>query len=427
MEVKMPKLGESVHEGTIEQWLVKPGDHVEEYDALCEVITDKVTAEVPSSYTGVIKEIKVEAGETIDVGTVICTMEVEGEVEKENDSDHNKQENHESIQEASENIKNDNQSVSESHNKPKNNGQYSPVVFKLASENGINLENIEGTGNLGRVTKKDIVKAIENKGNTEKSEPIANTTHAEQSPQSESAAIEHNSNSSHDTIPVNGVRRAIANKMLQSVQEIPHAWMQVEVDATDLVKTRQHHKTSFKQNEGYNLTFFAFFVKAVAEGLKKYPMLNSSWHEDEIKINKDINISIAVASEDKLYVPVIKNADDKSIKGIAKEINDLATRGRKHQLTSQDMQDGTFTVNNTGSFGSVSSMGIINHPQAAILQIESIVKRPVVIDDMIGIRDMVNLSLSIDHRILDGLLAGEFLNFVKERIQSMTIENTSIY
>lgn len=215
--------------------------------------------------------------------------------------------------------------------------------------------------------------------------------------------------------------------MLQSVQEIPHAWMQVEVDATDLVKTRQHHKTSFKQNEGYNLTFFAFFVKAVAEGLKKYPMLNSSWHEDEIKINKDINISIAVASEDKLYVPVIKNADDKSIKGIAKEINDLATRGRKHQLTSQDMQDGTFTVNNTGSFGSVSSMGIINHPQAAILQIESIVKRPVVIDDMIGIRDMVNLSLSIDHRILDGLLAGEFLNFVKERIQSMTIENTSIY
>ncbi|WP_415364596.1 Dihydrolipoamide acyltransferase component of branched-chain alpha-keto acid dehydrogenase complex [Mammaliicoccus lentus] len=427
MEVKMPKLGESVHEGTIEQWLVKPGDHVEEYDALCEVITDKVTAEVPSSYTGVIKEIKVEAGETIDVGTVICTMEVEGEVEKENDSDHNKQENHESIQEASENIKNDNQSVSESHNKPKNNGQYSPVVFKLASENGINLENIEGTGNLGRVTKKDIVKAIENKGNTEKSEPIANTTPTEQSPQSESAAIEHNSNSSHDTIPVNGVRRAIANKMLQSVQEIPHAWMQVEVDATDLVKTRQHHKTSFKQNEGYNLTFFAFFVKAVAEGLKKYPMLNSSWHEDEIKINKDINISIAVASEDKLYVPVIKNADDKSIKGIAKEINDLATRGRKHQLTSQDMQDGTFTVNNTGSFGSVSSMGIINHPQAAILQIESIVKRPVVIDDMIGIRDMVNLSLSIDHRILDGLLAGEFLNFVKERIQSMTIENTSIY
>ncbi|WP_239704125.1 MULTISPECIES: dihydrolipoamide acetyltransferase family protein [unclassified Mammaliicoccus] len=425
MEVKMPKLGESVHEGTIEQWLVKPGDHVEEYDALCEVITDKVTAEVPSSYAGVIKEIKIEAGETIDVGTVICTMEVEGEVREENDSN-NKQENKKSTEDTSEHQKNENQSVNEPNNKPKNNGQYSPVVFKLASENGINLEHVEGTGNLGRVTKKDIVKAIENKGNTETSEPIVNAS-TKQNTQSDSTDLASSSNSNSDTIPVNGVRRAIANKMLQSVHEIPHAWMQVEVDATDLVKTRQHHKTSFKQNEGYNLTFFAFFVKAVAEGLKKYPMLNSSWHEDEIKINKDINISIAVASEDKLYVPVIKNADDKSIKGIAKEINDLATRGRKHQLTSQDMQDGTFTVNNTGSFGSVSSMGIINHPQAAILQIESIVKRPVVIDDMIGIRDMVNLSLSIDHRILDGLLAGEFLNFVKERIQSMTIENTSIY
>lgn len=427
MDVKMPKLGESVHEGTIEQWLVKPGDHVEEYDALCEVITDKVTAEVPSSYSGVIKEIIIEAGETIDVGTVICTMEAEGEIKEENDSDNNKQENQKSIQDESKNHKNYDQCVNESHNKPKNNGQYSPVVFKLASENGINLENVEGTSNLGRVTKKDILKAIENKGSTEAKESIANTTPTELSPQSESADLASSSNSSNDTIPVNGVRRAIANKMLQSVHEIPHAWMQVEVDANNLVKTRQHHKTSFKQNEGYNLTFFAFFVKAVAEGLKKYPMLNSSWHEDEIKINKDINISIAVASEDKLYVPVIKNADDKSIKGIAKEINDLAIRGRKHQLTSQDMQGGTFTVNNTGSFGSVSSMGIINYPQAAILQIESIVKRPVVIDDMIGIRDMVNLSLSIDHRILDGLLAGEFLNFVKERIQSMTIENTSIY
>lgn len=427
MDVKMPKLGESVHEGTIEQWLVKPGDHVEEYDALCEVITDKVTAEVPSSCAGVIKEIKIEAGETIDVGTVICTMEVEGEVKEENASN-NKQENKNPTEDPSENQKNEKHSVNEPNNKPKNNGQYSPVVFKLASENGINLEHIEGTGNLGRVTKKDIVKAIENKGNTETSEPTSNVS-TEQNTQSDSTDLvsNSNSNSNSDTIPVNGVRRAIANKMLQSVHEIPHAWMQVEVDATNLVKTRQHHKASFKQNESYNLTFFAFFVKAVAEGLKKYPMLNSSWHEDEIKINKDINISIAVASEDKLYVPVIKNADDKSIKGIAKEINDLATRGRKHQLTSQDMQGGTFTVNNTGSFGSVSSMGIINHPQAAILQIESIVKRPVVINDMIGIRDMVNLSLSIDHRILDGLLAGEFLNYVKERIQSMTIENTSIY
>ncbi|MCJ0919114.1 2-oxo acid dehydrogenase subunit E2 [Mammaliicoccus sciuri] len=424
MDVKMPKLGESVHEGTIEQWLVKPGDTIEEYDALCEVITDKVTAEVPSTFNGTIKEIVVEAGETVDVGTVICTMEVEGETSEDNNNSADEQ-TEPDVTKEDQPAKADKPVSNEPQEGPMNNGQYSPVVFKLASENNIDLNKVKGTGNLGRVTKKDILNAIENGVPTE--DTSSKQVDAPVQEVAENTVQPETSSLPGDSIPVNGVRRAIANKMLQSVHEIPHAWMMVEVDATDLVKTRQHHKSSFKQNEGYNLTFFAFFVKAVAEGLKKYPMLNSTWAGDEIKIHKDINISIAVASEDKLYVPVIKNADDKSIKGIAREINDLATRGRKHKLTSQDMQGGTFTVNNTGSFGSVSSMGIINHPQAAILQVESIVKRPVVVNDMIGIRDMVNLSLSIDHRILDGLMAGEFLKYVKERLQSMTIENTSIY
>ncbi|MCJ1763557.1 dihydrolipoamide acetyltransferase family protein [Mammaliicoccus sciuri] len=424
MDVKMPKLGESVHEGTIEQWLVKPGDTIEEYDALCEVITDKVTAEVPSTFNGTIKEIVVEAGETVDVGTVICTMEVEGETSEDNNNSADEQ-TEPDVTKEDQPAKADKPVSNEPQEGLMNNGQYSPVVFKLASENNIDLNKVKGTGNLGRVTKKDILNAIENGVPTE--DTSSKQVDAPVQEVAENTVQPETSSLPGDSIPVNGVRRAIANKMLQSVHEIPHAWMMVEVDATDLVKTRQHHKSSFKQNEGYNLTFFAFFVKAVAEGLKKYPMLNSTWAGDEIKIHKDINISIAVASEDKLYVPVIKNADDKSIKGIAREINDLATRGRKHKLTSQDMQGGTFTVNNTGSFGSVSSMGIINHPQAAILQVESIVKRPVVVNDMIGIRDMVNLSLSIDHRILDGLMAGEFLKYVKERLQSMTIENTSIY
>lgn len=424
MDVKMPKLGESVHEGTIEQWLVKPGDTIEEYDALCEVITDKVTAEVPSTFNGTIKEIVVEAGETVDVGTVICTMDVEGETSEDKNNSADEQIEPEVTKE-DQPAKAETPVSNEPQEGPMNNGQYSPVVFKLASENNIDLNKVKGTGNLGRVTKKDILNAIENGVPTE--DALSKQVDAPVQEVAENTVQPETTSLPGDSIPVNGVRRAIANKMLQSVHEIPHAWMMVEVDATDLVKTRQHHKSSFKQSEGYNLTFFAFFVKAVAEGLKKYPMLNSTWAGDEIKIHKDINISIAVASEDKLYVPVIKNADDKSIKGIAREINDLATRGRKHKLTSQDMQGGTFTVNNTGSFGSVSSMGIINHPQAAILQVESIVKRPVVVNDMIGIRDMVNLSLSIDHRILDGLMAGEFLKYVKERLQSMTIENTSIY
>lgn len=418
MEIKMPKLGESVHEGTIEQWLVSVGDTVEEYDPICEVITDKVTAEVPSSYTGTIKEITVNEGETVSVGEIICHMDVEGE-----SSDNTSEEvsNNEQPQNDTKQFTENSLDNKQDENAPKNNGRYSPVVFKLASENEINLSQVVGTGFEGRVTKKDIEKAIK-EGTAKESSHYVN---AKTPPVNTPTTI--GTQEPGSSIPVNGVRKQIAQNMVNSVNEIPHAWMMIEADATNLVKTRNHHKDSFKNKEGYNLTFFAFFVKAVAESLKAYPLLNSSWQNDEIVIHKDVNISIAVADEDKLYVPVIKNADEKSIKGIAREINDLAQKARYKKLRSEDMQGGTFTVNNTGTFGSVSSMGIINHPQAAILQIESIVKKPVVIDDMIAIRNMVNLCLSIDHRILDGLQAGRFMNYVKTRIEQYAIETTSIF
>ncbi|UXU63166.1 2-oxo acid dehydrogenase subunit E2 [Staphylococcus agnetis] len=426
MEIKMPKLGESVHEGTIEQWLVQVGDTVEEYDPLCEVITDKVTAEVPSSYAGKITKINVEAGETISIGTVICEMAVEGNDTAQDDTAHSKAQppTH------TEPSPSTNQGHSVSENQPKNNGRYSPVVFKIASQHQVNLEDVQGTGFEGRVTKKDIEAYIASGESPTTSSQKATRTesNSQATSVSQSSAKSQTSSDVHaSVIPVKGVRKQIANKMVQSVQEIPHAWMKMEVDATELTKTRNHYKASFKAKEGYNLTFFAFFVKAVAEALHEYPMLNSSWQNDEIHVHKDINLSIAVAVEDKLFVPVIKNADEKSIKGIAKEIATLAKKARQNQLTNEDMQGGTFTVNNTGSFGSVSSMGIINHPQAAILQVESIVKRPVVINDMIAIREMVNLCLSIDHRILDGLQAGQFLNEVKSRIERYTLEHTQIY
>lgn len=418
MEIKMPKLGESVHEGTIEQWLVSVGDTVEEYEPICEVITDKVTAEVPSSYTGTIKEITVNEGETASVGEVICHMDVEGE---SSDSTSEAVSNSEQPEDDTKQVTENNPDHKQDENAPKNNGRYSPVVFKLASENEINLSQVVGTGFEGRVTKKDIEKAIK-EGTAKESSHYVN---AKTPPVNTPTTI--GTQEPGSSIPVNGVRKQIAQNMVNSVNEIPHAWMMIEADATNLVKTRNHHKDNFKNKEGYNLTFFAFFVKAVAESLKAYPLLNSSWQNDEIVIHKDVNISIAVADEDKLYVPVIKNADEKSIKGIAREINDLAQKARYKKLRSEDMQGGTFTVNNTGTFGSVSSMGIINHPQAAILQIESIVKKPVVIDDMIAIRNMVNLCLSIDHRILDGLQAGRFMNYVKTRIEQYAIETTSIF
>ncbi len=424
MEITMPKLGESVHEGTIEQWLVSVGDHIDEYEPLCEVITDKVTAEVPSTISGTITEILVEAGQTVAIDTIICKIETADEKTNETTEEiQAKVDEHtqKSTKKASSTVE---QTSTAKQNQPRNNGRFSPVVFKLASEHDIDLSQVVGSGFEGRVTKKDLMSVIENGGITAQSDKQVQTQSTSVDTSSNQSSEDNSENS---TIPVNGVRKAIAQNMVNSVTEIPHAWMMIEVDATNLVNTRNHYKNNFKNKEGYNLTFFAFFVKAVADALKAYPLLNSSWQGNEILLHKDINISIAVADENKLYVPVIKHADEKSIKGIAREINTLATKARNKQLTTEDMQGGTFTVNNTGTFGSVSSMGIINHPQAAILQVESIVKKPVVINDMIAIRSMVNLCISIDHRILDGLQTGKFMNHIKQRIEQYTLENTNIY
>ncbi|SCT91029.1 Dihydrolipoamide acyltransferase component of branched-chain alpha-keto acid dehydrogenase complex [Staphylococcus aureus] len=424
MEITMPKLGESVHEGTIEQWLVSVGDHIDEYEPLCEVITDKVTAEVPSTISGTITEILVEAGQTVAIDTIICKIETADEKTNETTEEiQAKVDEHtqKSTKKASSTVE---QTSTAKQNQPRNNGRFSPVVFKLASEHDIDLSQVVGSGFEGRVTKKDLMSVIENGGITAQSDKQVQTQSTSVDTSSNQSSEDNSENS---TIPVNGVRKAIAQNMVNSVTEIPHAWMMIEVDATNLVNTRNHYKNNFKNKEGYNLTFFAFFAKAVADALKAYPLLNSSWQGNEILLHKDINISIAVADENKLYVPVIKHADEKSIKGIAREINTLATKARNKQLTTEDMQGGTFTVNNTGTFGSVSSMGIINHPQAAILQVESIVKKPVVINDMIAIRSMVNLCISIDHRILDGLQTGKFMNHIKQRIEQYTLENTNIY
>ncbi|MCI2803476.1 dihydrolipoamide acetyltransferase family protein [Staphylococcus pettenkoferi] len=439
MELKMPKLGESVHEGTIEQWLVSVGDTVEEYDPICEVITDKVTAEVPSTHAGTIQSIDVEEGETVSVGSVICHLEVEGEEDSSSASTETEEEQSEASDVSSQDREDQSEqtsttpssasqvttSQSQATSQPKNNGRYSPVVFRLASEHDIDLSQVEGTGFEGRVTKKDIEKAIQTGNNNVHSEPSQQSQASPAPAQSSQETVAPQDGDS--TIPVAGVRKQIANNMVRSATEIPHGWMMVEADATSLVNTRNQYKADFKKKEGYNLTYFAFFIKAVAESLKEYPLLNSSWQGDEIVVHKDINISIAVADENKLYVPVIKHADEKSIKGIAREVNELATKARQQKLTAEDMVGGTFTVNSTGTFGSVSSMGIINHPQAAILQVESIVKKPVVIDDMIAIRHMVNLCISIDHRILDGLLTGRFMQAVKKRVEQYSIEYTSIY
>ncbi|TFJ93730.1 dihydrolipoamide acetyltransferase family protein [Lentibacillus salicampi] len=414
-KINMPQLGESVTEGTISSWLVGPGDKINKYDPIAEVMTDKVNAEVPSSFTGVIKELAAQEGDTVQVGDLMCYIDAEGEPSSDDSgpSDQTEEKQDETKSETS---------TDQSMKK-----RYSPAVMKLAQENDIDLQQVNGSGRGGRITRKDIEKLI---ASGDKPEPAADTGSVKETAQSASPRPTQSpvaAQTGDIEVPVTGVRKAIAQNMAKSTQEIPHAWMAVEADVTDLVSYRNQMKDEFKQHEGYSLTYFAFFVKAVARALKEFPQLNSTWAGDKIIQHKDINLSIAVAKDNELFVPVIKNADEKSIKGIAGDIHDLAARARSGKLTSKDMQGGTFTVNNTGSFGSVQSMGVINHPQAAILQVESIVKRPVIIQDMFAARDMVNLCLSLDHRVLDGLIVGQFLARVKDIVETINAETTNLY
>ncbi|RJS59635.1 dihydrolipoamide acetyltransferase family protein [Bacillus sp. PK3_68] len=416
-QVTMPQLGESVTEGTISKWLVQPGDHVNKYDPIAEVMTDKVNAEVPSSFTGTVTELVAAEGETLEVGAVICLMDIEGAGEKKESS----------LQEASDAVQS--KPAEETETKAENKARYSPAVLKLSQEHNIDLTQVNGSGKGGRITRKDLLKIIES-GEVRAPQQMAPQPKAAAPEKTTAQAQAKPSVSSMPgdiSMPVSGVRKAIAANMVRAKQEVPHAWTMMEVDVTNLVARRDALKEEFKKKEGFNLTYFAFFVKAVAQALKEFPQVNSMWAGDEIIQKKEINLSIAVATDDALFVPVIKQADEKTIKGIAREIHELAGKVRSGTLKAEDMQGGTFTVNNTGSFGSVQSMGIINYPQAAILQVESIVKRPVVMPGgMIAVRDMVNLCLSLDHRVLDGLICGRFLQRVKEILENISAD-TSVY
>ncbi|PLR99858.1 dihydrolipoamide acetyltransferase family protein [Bacillus sp. T33-2] len=434
-QIKMPQLGESVTEGSISKWLVSPGDKVNKYDPLAEVMTDKVNAEVPSSFAGVITEIVAAEGDTLSVGEVICTIQVEGgQAAEATENDELRAEQGNKADEAG--------SPADQPEAP-GKARYSPAVLKIAQENGIDLTQVKGSGSGGRITRKDLLMLIESgsipkEGEQQKAAvPELVINKQRQNFQAQATASTGNATPEPSAvpvgagdieIPVTGVRKAIAANMLRSKHEAPHAWTLVEVDVTNLAEYRNSIKDEFRKKEGFNLTFFAFFVKAVAQALKEFPQMNSMWAGDKIIQKKDINISIAVSTEDALFVPVIKLADEKTIKGIAREITELAGKVRSGKLKADEMQGGTFTVNNTGSFGSVQSMGIINYPQAAILQVESIVKRPVVMNNgMIAVRDMVNLCLSLDHRVLDGLVCGRFLQRVKEILENISKETTSVY
>ncbi|RNB89076.1 2-oxo acid dehydrogenase subunit E2 [Brevibacillus nitrificans] len=436
-KVLMPQLGESVTEGTISKWLVKVGDTVKKYDSLAEVTTDKVNAEVPSTVSGRVTEIVVPEGETVAIGTLILYIEESGEAGETQAAPAASAAPAAPVAAVAVTQQADPKpAVAQNAAAPVREAgkqRYSPAVMVLSQEHGIDLSRVVGTGAGGRVTRKDVQAIIDAGGQKPAEvaqEPVVaqtpSTPAPTAAPAAASAPVAHTLApaeipvaSGDQVIPVSSIRRTIANRMVQSKHEAPHAWTMVEVDVTNLVNFRNQAKGEFTRKEGINLTFLPFFIKAVVEALKEYPMINSTWAGDKIIVKKNINISIAVSTDDALYVPVIKDADQKSILGIAKAVDDLAARTRAGKLTMDDMTGGTFTVNNTGSFGSIQSQPIINSPQAAILSVESIVKRPVVINDMIAIRSMVNLCMSLDHRVLDGLICGRFLQSVKQKLESI--------
>lgn len=408
-EVLMPNLGESVTEASVVQWLVQPGDTVKRYSPLMEVVSDKVTTEIPSDFDGVVKELLVDLDKDYPIGTALLTLEVEGA------------EGEPVVEERVAAPKVAAAKSEKKVSKPagKNAGRYSPAVMRLAQEKGIDLAQVVGTGKEGRITRKDImnfepgqvVETVAEVAQEVPATPVASVA----TPKAPVAPFVPSNND--EVIPADGVRKAIAKKMVQSVNEIPHAWIMVEADVSNIVKLRNETKDDFRTREGMNLSYFPFFAKAVVQALKKNPKVNTSWQDGNIVYHKDINLSIAVTTDEHLYVPVIHNADNYSLAGLAKEINHLASDVRQGTISNEKMQGGTFTVNNTGSIGSVQSMGIINHPQAAIIQVESINKRVVpTADGGFKVADMVNLCLSIDHRILDGQQAGKFLKDIKENL-----------
>lgn len=415
-KITMPQLGESVTEGTLERWLVRPGDIVQKYDPLAEVITDKVSAEIPSSFTGTIEQLLIDEGTTVAVGTSVCTIQTTDEV-------------HSQVVSAPKTPEVASSVLTMSNQQRIN--RYSPVVWRLAQEHQIDITQIQGTGVEGRVTRKDVLQYIES-GATQpivqqveiEKEKRANTSRdieisLEQFTQNENGDLE---------VPLTKIRKKIAQNMSRSKHEIPHAWMMIEVDVTDLVNYRNRIKDEFYERERFPITYFAFFVKAVAQALKEFPMINSTWADNKIIVRKDVNLSIAVGVDDELYVPVIKHADEKTVKGIAREIFELSNLARQKKLKLEHISGGTFTINNTGSFGSLASSGIINHPQAAILQVESIVKKPVIIgENMFAPRDIVNICMSLDHRILDGLICGKFLKRVKDLLEKTNNNSMSVY
>ncbi len=456
VDLVMPKLGESIMEATILKWHKKPGDTVKQDETVLDIATDKVDSEVPSTAEGVIETLLFNENDVVPIGTVIATIRVGA-----NAAVSNNQPTAAPAQPQYEEAK----VVEEIPYQPTNNFQpsngadnkikfYSPLVLNIAQQEGISmaeLENIPGTGQDGRVSKKDILAYVSNRGTSHKPqaarEPAQEVrvipTNNEQGTRNDEQRTTNNKPQTNEqsyqppvvysgnveVIEMDRMRKLIAKHMVDSKHTSAHVTSFAECDVTGLVMWREKVKKDFEKREGEKITFTPLFIEAIVKCIKKYPMLSSSVDGDKIIIKKDLNIGMATAlPSGNLIVPVIKNADQLNLTGLTKQVNGLANAARNNKLKPDDTTGGTFTLTNVGTFGSIMGTPIINQPQVAIMAVGAIKKRPMVIEtpqgDSIAIRHMMYISLSYDHRIIDGALGSTFLNAVSKELENFDVHRS---
>lgn len=425
-DILMPKMGESVEEATITKWFIKPGDTIEEDQLLLEIATDKVDSEIPSPVAGVVKEIKFDVDAVVPVGEVVAVISMGGE---DTGDDSQPEEAASPATSEKEEEKVTTKESSAVVDFKESDRFYSPLVKSIAKEENVSIEELDkiaGSGKDGRVTKDDIMSFLENRGSKPAAKPASKEVASAPS-RPEIKQPEVKAGEGDEVVEMDRIRRLIADSMVMSKQVSPHVTSIVEADVTNMVIWRTKHKDALKKKHGVNITYMPMFVEAIAKALRDFPGINASVSGTNVILKKNINIGMAVAlPSGNLIVPVIKNADQKNVVGLANDINRLADLARNNKLSPDDIKGGTFTITNFGSFRNSIGTPIINQPEVAILATGTIEKKPAVIEtptgDVIAIRHKMYLSLSYDHRVVDGALGGFFLRKVADYLEEWDIE-----
>jgi 2-oxoglutarate dehydrogenase E2 component (dihydrolipoamide succinyltransferase) len=437
----MPKLGESIEEATVTKWFVKVGDKIDDDDVLLEIATDKVDSEIPSPVSGTIVKIHVEQDQTVPVGTIIAVIDTsEGDVVLEDASDKPAEDPsvpEDEVKEVDDHLSGEPTTGAAAEATPPpakektgDSGRfYSPLVLTIAREEGISMEELDiipGSGRNGRVQKKDILDYVNTRTAPSTAKPVSETPVSKPAgpgAASEKPKVSASVSAGDEIIEMDRLRKLIADHMIMSIQTSAHVTNMLEADVTDIVLWRNRVKDEFVQREGEKITYLPVFMEAIIQALKDFPMINASVDGDKIILKKDINLGIAVAlPTGNLIVPVIKQADSLNLLGLTKALNKMANDARNSKLSPDDIQGGTFTISNFGTFRNVMGTPIINQPQVAILAIGTVEKKPAVIEtttgDVIGIRHKMFLSLTYDHRIIDGAYGGAFLRKLADYLEN---------